>query len=153
MNARSKTAVIVTLGLLVGVPVGTSTATFFLADGLSYLSGNPQACMNCHVMKGNFESWQASSHHGFTSCNDCHTAGSPVSRYGQKALNGFLHSWAFSTGRFDEPIRIKAFNRKIVVRNCLRCHEPLIESSRSGHLAFSDTDCLHCHQNSGHRNW
>ena len=31
-----------------------------------------------------------------------------VAKYAVKALNGFRHSYAFTTGNFDEPIRITA---------------------------------------------
>lgn len=153
MRDWHKTLVIVSIGLLIGVPVGTSTATFIFADGFSYLSANPKACMNCHVMKDGFNSWEASSHHAFTSCNDCHTSGSTVSKYSQKAVNGILHSWAFSTGRFKEPIQIKDFNKKIVMQNCLQCHAQMIESSQFAHLGFGQSSCLSCHQNTGHRKW
>lgn len=153
MRKPAKTVAIAALGLLIGAPLGVSTATFVFADGFSYLSGNPKACVNCHIMQENFDAWKNSSHHSIATCNDCHTSGSVVSKYGQKALNGFLHSWAFSTGLFEEPIRIKGFNRKIVLSNCVRCHDQLGESSRFGHSGFATRNCLDCHQNSGHRKW
>ncbi len=153
MRDWQKSAVIIFLGLVIGIPTGVSTATFVTANGFSYFSKDSRACINCHIMRENFEAWTASSHHTFTNCNDCHTHGSIVSKYGQKALNGFLHSWAFTTGNFAEPIRIKEFNRKIVVKNCLSCHSEMIESSKFGHVGFGKTSCLTCHQNVGHRKW
>lgn len=153
MKVTTKTYIIISIGILVGLPIGTSTATFVLADGFSYLSGNPKACVNCHIMNENYNSWESSSHHGFASCNDCHTNGTMLEKYSQKALNGFLHSFAFTTGFFSEPIRIKEFNRKIVIKNCLSCHSELIASSRFGHVGFGAGNCLQCHQNVGHRKW
>ncbi|MGE0528081.1 MAG: NapC/NirT family cytochrome c [Bdellovibrionales bacterium] len=153
MREWRKSAIIIFFGLTAGVPAGVSTATFVTANGFSYFSSNSQACVNCHIMRDNFESWTASSHHAFTSCNDCHTHGSFISKYSQKALNGFLHSWAFTTGDFHEPIRIKEFNRKIAVQNCLRCHSQMIESSQFGHAGFGKNNCMSCHQNVGHRKW
>jgi len=141
------------LGLLVGIPIGVSTGTFIYAAGFSYFSGNPKACMNCHVMKPNFDSWSASSHRAVATCNDCHTSGSAISKYSQKAINGFMHSWAFTVGNFHEPIQIKSFNQKIAKQSCLKCHSNLIEASHFGNTGFGHRDCLSCHSGVGHRKW
>lgn len=141
------------LAMIIGIPVGTSIATFIYADGFSYLKANPKACMNCHVMQSNYDRWMQSSHRAVANCNDCHTHGNMIQKYGQKALNGFLHSWAFTTGNFHEPIEIKGFNRKIAMKNCLSCHSNLIESSHFGKAGFGELDCLSCHQGVGHRRW
>lgn len=148
-----KTVFLFTIAILIAVPTGTSVATFIYAKGFSYLSSNPKACMNCHVMESHYNAWTASSHRSVAACNDCHTSGSFVSKYGQKALNGFLHSWAFTTGLFHEPIQIKGFNRKIAMKNCLNCHSNLIEASRFQHAGFGNNNCLSCHQGVGHKRW
>ncbi len=152
-GAKTKTIVLVFFGLLVGIPLGVSTGTFIYADGFSYFSGNPKACMNCHVMKSNFDSWNTSSHKAVATCNDCHTSGSFISKYSQKALNGFMHSWAFTTGNFHEPIQIKPFNQRIAQQSCLKCHSNLIEASHFGNVGFGNRNCLNCHSNVGHRRW
>lgn len=140
-------------GLLIGVPAGTSVATFIYADGISYLKNDPKACMNCHVMQSHYDSWMSSTHRSVATCNTCHTSGNIVSVYSQKALNGFLHSWAFTTGDFHEPLQIKGFNRKIALSNCLNCHSNFIENSGFGHSGFGKRDCLSCHQGVGHKRW
>lgn len=141
------------LGVFVGVPVGSGLVTFFYADGLSYLSPNPKACTNCHVMQAQYDSWQASSHHTIAKCNDCHSHGSIIEKYAQKGLNGFLHSAAFTSGLFHEPIRIRDFNLKITQKTCRSCHSSLIESSRFDHGSFDQNNCLTCHREVGHRKW
>lgn len=140
-------------GLLIGIPIGTSVATFVYADGFSYLQKDPRACINCHVMQSHFKAWTNSTHRSVATCNDCHTHGNVVSRYGQKALNGFLHSWAFTSGRFHEPIEIKDFNRNIALKNCRSCHENMIEASRFKGHSFGETNCLNCHKGVGHKRW
>ncbi len=56
----------------VGVFVGIGFFTFGYGKGASYLSNDPQTCVNCHVMQGHMDSWQQSSHHAVAVCNDCH---------------------------------------------------------------------------------
>ena len=39
------------LGGLIGLALGVGAYTFVYAKGYSYLSNDPQACANCHVME------------------------------------------------------------------------------------------------------
>ena len=108
---KARTTFLVVFGILVGAPLGTSVATFVYADGFAYLSSKPTACINCHVMQDQYNSWQASSHHHVAVCNDCHANGNIAQKYLQKGVNGFLHSFAFTTGYFHQPIRINFVDR------------------------------------------
>lgn len=134
---------------VVGVVFGLGLFTFVYADGASYMSNNPKTCVNCHVMRDVYEGWNHSSHKSVATCNDCHTPHNFPAKYVSKALNGWNHSYAFTTGDFDEPIRIKNFNREILQQNCLHCHgelaEPIIH-----HDTDKPTDCLSCHSRVGH---
>ena len=56
-----------------GVVLGLSGYTFYYAEGGSYLSNDPKACVNCHVMREQYDGWQKASHHAVATCNDCHT--------------------------------------------------------------------------------
>ena len=56
----------------IGVVIGLGAFTFHYAEGGSYLSTDPQACANCHIMDSQFDSWQKASHHGMATCVDCH---------------------------------------------------------------------------------
>ena len=60
------------LGTLWGVLLGVGIFTFGYAKGGSYLTDDPAACANCHVMQDHFDSWQKSSHKNVAVCNDCH---------------------------------------------------------------------------------
>src|SRR5262245_34154410 len=81
---------------LVGVVIGLGGYTFHYAEGSSYFSTDPTACVNCHVMREQYDGWRKSSHHAFATCNDCHTPHALVPKYMVKAENGFWHSTAFT---------------------------------------------------------
>jgi cytochrome c nitrite reductase small subunit len=59
-------ALSVSLGLLAGVGI----YTFRYAEGLSYFSTDPAACMNCHIMRPQYNAWLSSSHHTVATCID-----------------------------------------------------------------------------------
>jgi cytochrome c nitrite reductase small subunit len=124
--------------------------TLVYAQGYSYLSDDPSACANCHVMTEQFDGWNRSPHHAVATCNDCHTPhDSIVSKYAVKALNGFNHSRAFTFGGFEEPIRITSLNRDVTQQACIYCHETAV-----GEILHPEsetpTDCLACHEGVGH---
>jgi cytochrome c nitrite reductase small subunit len=140
----------IALAGLVGAIVGLGVFTFTYAQGLSYLTNNPEACANCHVMQEYYDGWVRSGHAHVAVCNDCHTPhDSIVAKYAVKAINGFRHSYAFTTGAFEEPIRIVPFDRNITQHACLSCHGDLV--SGISHPEGKDpTDCLTCHAGVGH---
>jgi cytochrome c nitrite reductase small subunit len=146
-------AAAVGLGLAGGL--GVFTANY--AGALSYLSADPKACANCHIMQSQYDSWQKASHHTVATCVDCHLPHTFFPKYVAKTENGYRHSRAFTLQDFDEPIRIKGNNIQHLYDNCVRCHgdlaHPLIASglrrdgsSRQETLTF----CVHCHANVGH---
>ena len=49
-------------------------------------------------------------------------AGELVGKYATKAINGFNHSVAFTTGGFHEPIQITPRNRAVTEAACRKCH-------------------------------
>lgn len=138
------------LGALVGVAVGVSGYTFVYAKGASYLTDDPEACANCHVMREQFEGWVKGSHHKVAGCNDCHTPPGAVAKYATKAKNGFWHSFAFTSGRFPDVIQIKASNRGVTERACRKCHADIVEAIEAPHAGGPETPCLRCHPSVGH---
>ena len=91
-------------GVFVGVLIGIGSYTFVYAKGYSYLTNDPQACANCHVMQDHFDAWTRASHRAVAVCNDCHTPPGLVPKYLTKAQNGFWHSFYFTTGRYPDPL-------------------------------------------------
>jgi cytochrome c nitrite reductase small subunit len=135
----------------VGIAAGVGSYTFIYARGYSYLSNNPAACANCHIMNEQFDGWTKSSHKTVATCNDCHTPhSSATAKYASKALNGFWHSFGFTTGRFPEPIRITRRNFEILESACRHCHAELSVAIEGPHGSESKMLCTHCHSRIGH---
>ena len=134
-----------------GVALGLGSYTFAYARGWSYMTDDPKACMNCHVMNEQYDGWTKSSHRSVAVCNDCHVPASLVGKYVTKATNGFWHSYSFTTGHIPEPIRAFPGSRKIAEVNCRRCHEPVVEAMGTpAHAGSSEISCIRCHGSVGH---
>ncbi len=136
---------------IVGVAFGLGLFTFSYAKGFSYFSNDPAACVNCHIMRDQYEGWSHSSHREVAGCNDCHTPHRFPDKWVIKGVNGWNHSLAFTTGNFPEPIRIRGFNARIAQENCVDCHQTTVAQM---HLFVSveELDCISCHGNVGHNN-
>lgn len=138
--------------LVVGIPLGLGGFTFHYASGTSYLSNDPAACVNCHIMRPQYDGWLKSSHHAVAGCNDCHVPqDSFVRKYLAKGENGYHHSTAFTFGNFHEPIMITEKNAKILQDNCVRCHSDFVHELNAGATSAKDAiRCVHCHRTVGH---
>lgn len=139
------------LAIGIGVLVGVGTFTFQYAEGFSYFSKDPAACVNCHIMRPQYDSWQKASHHALATCADCHLPASGIQKWISKADNGYFHSKGFTLQDFKEPIEMRESNRRVLQDNCLRCHQELTHEITIG--ATSDPDalrCVHCHRDVGH---
>lgn len=149
-NRRNITWGLLLVGLL-GVVIGLGAFTFSHARGTSYFSDNPESCVNCHVMRDQFEGWNHSSHARVATCNDCHTPHtSEVAKWAGKAINGFNHSVAFTFGNFDDPIHIRDWNADITRANCIGCHQDMV-TMINGPIHDEQLDCIACHADVGHR--
>ena len=136
---------------LVGVLVGLGVYTFRYAEGLSYFSTDPRACVNCHIMRDPYDSWQKASHHAVATCVECHLPTTFAAKYLAKAENGFWHSKGFTFQDFHEPVRIKPKNRMILQENCVRCHAELVSEIAAPHQPESAAvRCVICHAQVGH---
>lgn len=150
------------LALGAGVLAGVAGFTFHYAAGLSYLSNDPKACVNCHIMNDQFDAWRKGPHHAVAGCNDCHVPPQFPAKYIAKARNGYHHSMGFTFQSsvpdapgarvvFEEPIQIKATNSQILQDNCLRCHGDFVHDIVRG-ATWDDNAirCVHCHRGVGH---
>jgi cytochrome c nitrite reductase small subunit len=136
---------------LFGVLLGTSLYTFHYGEGLSYFSTDPAACVNCHIMRPQYDSWSKGGHHAAAKCVDCHLPHDFVPKYLAKADNGYRHSWGFTFQDFHEPIQIKPRNAAILQESCVRCHEPMVHGLVAGSTTAADAvGCVHCHAGVGH---
>ena len=92
------------VGVALGLLIGLGGYTFIYSKGYSYLTNNPAACANCHVMRAQYDAWLKSSHRSAATCNDCHTPHNVLGKYAVKANNGFWHSFYFTTGWYPDTI-------------------------------------------------
>lgn len=152
--------------LLLAAPVGALFGlggfTVNYAEGTSYLSNDPAACANCHIMNEQYDSWRKGPHHATATCNDCHVPPLFPQKYIAKALNGYHHSSGFTLQSstpdapgartvFEEPIQIKPANSQILQDNCLRCHGDFVHQVVRGSTWADDAiRCVHCHRAAGH---
>lgn len=139
---------LIAIGILAGLVAGVGGYTFIYAKGASYLTNDPAACANCHVMNDYYVKWQKSSHRSVAVCNDCHTPAGVIPKYMVKASNGFWHSYYFTTGNFPDNIQITPGNHKVAEESCLKCHAALTTTMAPGHE--QPTGCIKCHGKIGH---
>jgi cytochrome c nitrite reductase small subunit len=149
MSGRARLAV--AAAVAVGLAVGLGAFTFGYAKGYSYLTNDPAACANCHVMTEHFDAWTKSSHRAVAVCNDCHTPPGLIGKYLSKAQNGFWHSFYFTTGNFPDPLRITSRNQVVTETACRGCHGAITEAIDPHPAAEQlQTSCIRCHADVGH---
>ena len=153
-SVRTATVTIVA-AVVIGLTIGLGSYTFVYARGYSYLTDDPAACANCHVMRDHFAAWTRASHRAVATCNDCHTPPSLIPKYLTKARNGFWHSFYFTVGGYPDPLRITPRNHAVTEQACRKCHAELtasIEPVRSSGSARHDEalSCTTCHRTVGH---
>lgn len=139
-----------TVGLL-AVPFGSALYTFQYAEGASYLSEDPTACANCHIMRETFDDWNRGEHAHAATCNDCHVPRDFVGKWLTKAENGWNHSLAMTLGDVPPNISARAASRQVALQNCVECHAPILGDTHEGGSSGREAlDCLQCHRSIGH---
>jgi cytochrome c nitrite reductase small subunit len=144
-----KPALVTVLGALLGLAIGLGLYTFVYASGYSYLTNNPQACTNCHVMQEYYDAWLKSGHRSVAACNDCHTPHNFVGKYATKVENGFFHSLAFTSGRFPDNILIRERDYRVTEGTCRSCHTAITLAIAGPHNSPT-VSCIRCHFDVGH---
>jgi cytochrome c nitrite reductase small subunit len=147
-GTRTLTAAAAVFGGLIGV----GAYTFVYAKGYSYLTNDPAACANCHIMRDHFSAWSRSSHRAVAVCNDCHTPPGLVPKYLTKAQNGFWHSFYFTTGRYPDPLQMTERNHDVTERACRACHADMVAHIDPPQTlaARRGLSCTACHNDVGH---
>jgi cytochrome c nitrite reductase small subunit len=136
----------------IGIAVGIGLFTFSYAKGWSYMTDDPAACANCHIMRDQYDGWIKSSHRSVAVCNDCHTPAGFFGKYSTKVRNGFWHSYYFTTGRFKEPIEITSRSREIAEAACRKCHQEITTAidAHAEQQGGEQISCIRCHRTVGH---
>ncbi|MTV50541.1 cytochrome c nitrite reductase small subunit [Heliobacillus mobilis] len=109
-------------------------------------------CASCHVMQNYMASWEHSSHREVAGCNDCHTdQRNYLAKTYSKATAGARHAF-MNVIKPPEHLKMIESSKEVVQRNCLRCHDSLVEKTR---LADQDAEadrkfCFDCHRSTPH---
>lgn len=130
-----------------GLATGLGGVAFVHGKGTSYLTNEPRACANCHVMQSHYDAWLKSSHHAVATCNDCHTPDGPVEKALVKGVNGFRHSLAFTLGDFPDALQARPQDKAVLEQQCRRCHAALLLGMPHGAEGVA---CVRCHSSVGH---
>src|SRR5690606_30339190 len=142
----------------IGVLLGLGLLILHLANATSYLSNDPKACINCHVMTTQYASWQRSSHARVATCNDCHVPQDNFLRtYAFKASDGIRHATMFTFRLEPQVIQIKEAGANVVQGNCLRCHGDQVHATYLNRSVSLDEReegvgkfCWDCHRETPH---
>jgi cytochrome c nitrite reductase small subunit len=148
-----QTPVIVLLGVLTGL----AFYILRISNAVSYLSDEPETCINCHVMNPQYATWNHSSHREVAHCNDCHVPhNNAINKYYFKAMDGLRHATIFTLRAEPQVIFIKEAGKAVVQDNCIRCHEKLV-TDNAGIARFdsfrhfrTDRACVDCHRETPH---
>jgi cytochrome c nitrite reductase small subunit len=126
---------------------------------LSYLSSQPEVCINCHTMNTHYATWQHSSHRAEATCVDCHLPHDSFTRKMlAKARDGYHHSKAMTFGTYGANLRISDDAASRIQENCIRCHESLVSQMVENAQRYSRTSshvrggrmCWDCHRGVPH---
>ena len=133
---------------MVGVLLGLGLYLVRIANLPSYLSDDPRACINCHIMNPEYETWQHSSHGRVTTCNDCHVPhDNVVAKYLFKMEDGLRHSAMFTLHLEPQVIKARPVAQRVIQRNCLRCHGDQLDHAGP---SLASRLCLDCHREVPH---
>ena len=143
--------------VVLAIFLGLFFYSIYLSKAGSYLSDNPQTCINCHVMVPQYATWNHGSHRELASCNECHVPhNNVVSTYYFKAKDGLRHATMFTFRLEPQVIHIKDAGIEVVQQNCLRCHEELIitaeqqVNNKAFHSERETRLCWECHRETPH---
>lgn len=146
-----------TVIILTGIFTGIFFLVLHLSMATSYLSDNPETCINCHVMYPQYASWAKGSHGHVSTCSDCHVPQDNFFRkYYFKASDGLRHATFFTMRWEPQTITIKDAGINVVQENCIRCHLDLVDMVQlvevSGKSAARGDGklCWDCHRETPH---
>ncbi|GAA0878198.1 cytochrome c nitrite reductase small subunit [Algoriphagus jejuensis] len=127
------------------------------SNAASYLSDDPQACVNCHLMTPQYITWTHSSHREVADCNGCHVPHNNVAnKYFFKAKDGLYHATIFTMRAEPQVIRARQPSVEVIQNNCIRCHQDQVTDAKMetfvvDHTANrTDRTCWECHRDVPH---
>jgi cytochrome c nitrite reductase small subunit len=143
--------------VLMGIITGLFCNIIVISKAPSYLSDEPEVCINCHVMIPQYSTWERGSHGRVAKCNDCHVPHDNIfNKYFFKAKDGTRHSYMFTFRLEPQVIQIKDAGKEVVQGNCIRCHENIIHPvsvrpiTNKPIMEAGDGYCWRCHKETPH---
>jgi cytochrome c nitrite reductase small subunit len=144
--------------ILLAAIFGLGAYIIYISNAVSYLSDEPETCINCHVMNPQYATWFHSSHRERATCNDCHVPHNNVfNKYLFKAKDGMRHATMFTLRLEPQVIFIKEAGIEVVQNNCIRCHNDLITDRKMlaktksfDHFRTEGRVCWECHREVPH---
>lgn len=148
---------IIPVAFVLGILIGLLIIILRISNATAYLSDDPKACINCHVMFPEYETWFHSSHRQYAVCNDCHVPhDSIVNKYLFKAKDGMRHATIYTLRTEPQVIRMHEPGQEVVQSNCIRCHSNLLDETDLIHAQYKDylqgnvKLCWDCHRDVSH---
>jgi cytochrome c nitrite reductase small subunit len=145
------------VAIVTGAAIGLLALTFHVSRATSYLSDNPETCVNCHVMATQYATWFHSRHRQVATCNDCHVPhDNKIRHYAFKASDGARHAFMFTFRLEPQVIRIHPAGQRVVQENCIRCHDAAVHATTLTAVRGDDAGaedglrCWACHQETPH---
>ncbi len=143
--------------IILGILVGGGLFIYRLSNAGSYMSSDPQACINCHVMIPQYATWQRSSHAHVATCADCHVPhDNIINKYQFKMRDGLKHSTIFTLRKEPQVIRISEEGAATVQQNCIHCHNRFLDEVAAIEVSYEDAMhsqgklCWECHREIPH---
>jgi cytochrome c nitrite reductase small subunit len=131
--------------------IGCGIVIFQISEAASYLSDDPKACTNCHVMFPEYSTWSRSSHARVATCNDCHVPhDSLLHKFWFKANDGARHSTIFTLRLEPQVMKARPEAVEVIQENCLRCHGSLHEAAVTPIGTDFTRLCTDCHRETPH---
>lgn len=138
--------------------IGLAILVAHEARVLTYLSGEPKVCINCHTMNTHYATWQHSSHRDSATCVDCHLPRDNfLAKMVAKARDGYNHSLAMTLGSYGDNLRIKGNTAGRIQANCISCHQGLVSQMLANAELYHekggmepDRLCWECHRGLPH---
>lgn len=155
---RFSTTQKIILLVICGVIFGGGLYFMYLLRVHTYLTDDPKACINCHIMTPYYATWMHSSHGRNTTCNDCHVPHENViKKYAFKGMDGMKHLFAFVTKNEPQVPQAQKKSSQVIMNNCIRCHTDLnCQLVKAGKVDYMMTKegngkaCWDCHRGVPH---
>lgn len=147
----------VTVVILAGIFTGILVLVVHISNAVSYLSDEPETCINCHVMYPYFASWDKSSHGDEATCAECHVPqDSFLRKYYVKGTDGMKHATYFTFRWEPQVMQIKERGTAVVQENCIKCHIDMVDMVQLVEVTGDSAEkgegklCWDCHREVPH---